>query len=107
MHLRLLIERRGQPAQLWTFGSNSIRRPMSTKLHVGNFSSAVMEADLRAMFGRFGIVETVEIVRDRVTGLSKGFAVIAMSRDADAVAAIERLNLTQYSGRTIGVSRSQ
>lgn len=80
---------------------------MSTKLHVGNFSSAVVEDDLRAMFGRFGLVETIEIARDAVTGLSKGFAVVAMSNDEDAVAAIARLNFTQYSGRTIGVSRSR
>ena len=80
---------------------------MSTKLHVGNFSSAVVADDLRAMFGRFGLVETIEIARDAVTGLSNGFAVVAMSREEDAVAAIERLNFTQYSGRTIDVSRSR
>jgi len=80
---------------------------MSTKLHVGNIPPAVLEDDLKVMFGRFGSVETVEIARDSVTGLSKGFAVVAMSRDEDAVAAIGRLNFTQYAGRTIGVSRSR
>ena len=41
---------------------------MSTKLHVGNISSAVLEDDLKAIFGQFGSVETVEIARDPVTG---------------------------------------
>ena len=80
---------------------------MSTKLHVGNISSAVAESDLEATFARFGPVESVEIARDSVTGLSKGFAIVAMSRDEDASNAIGRLNFTQYAGRTIGVGRSR
>lgn len=80
---------------------------MSTKLHVGNFSSVVLEDDLNAAFSVFGSVETVEIARDPVTGQSRGFAVVAMSRDEDASAAVARLNFTQYAGRTICVSRSR
>ena len=80
---------------------------MSTKLHVGNISSAVLENDLKATFGQFGPVEAVKIARDSVTGLSKGFAVVSMFRDEDAATAIGRLNFTQYAGRTIGVSRSR
>ena len=80
---------------------------MSTKLHVGNIPSTVSEDDLQATFAKFGPVDDVEIARDSGTGLSKGFAVVAMARDADAAAAIGRLNFTQYAGRTIGVSRSR
>jgi RNA recognition motif-containing protein len=80
---------------------------MSTKIHVGNISSVVLEDDLKAIFSQFGFVETVEIARDPVTGTNRGFAIVAMSRDEDASAAIARLNFTQYAGRTIGVSRSR
>ena len=80
---------------------------MSTKLHVGNISSDTEENDLKTTFCRFGQVETVEIARDSVTGRSKGFAIVAMSRDEDAVTAIGRLNFTQFEGRIIGVSRSR
>jgi RNA-binding protein 39 len=80
---------------------------MSTKLHVGNIPSTVLEDDLQAMFAKFGPVDNVEIARDSGTGLSKGFAVVAMARDEDAVTAIGRMNFTQYAGRTIGVSRSR
>ena len=80
---------------------------MSTKLHVGNISSAVLEDDLKVIFSQFGSVEAVEIARDPVTGINRGFAIVAMSRDEDASAAIARLNFTQYAGRTIGVSRSR
>jgi len=80
---------------------------MSTRLHVGNIPSTVLEGDLQAMFAKFGSVDSVEIARDSGTGLSKGFAIVAMARDQDAVTAIGRLNFTQYAGRTIGVSRSR
>ena len=80
---------------------------MSTKLNVGNIPSTVLEDDLQEMFARFGPVDNVEIARDPGTGLSKGFAVVAMARDQDAVTAIGRLNFTQYVGRTIGDSRSR
>ena len=80
---------------------------MSTRLHVGNIPSTILEDDLQAMFAKFGPVDNVEIARDSGTGLSKGFAVVAMARDEDAATAIGRLNFTQYAGRTIGVSRSR
>lgn len=80
---------------------------MSTKLHVGNISSTILEDDLQATFAKFGPVDNVEIARDSATGLSKGFAIVAMARDEDAATAIGRLNFTQYAGRTIGVSRSR
>jgi RNA-binding protein 39 len=80
---------------------------MSTKLHVGNISTTVGTGDLKATFGKFGLVEAVQIARDAATGLSKGFAEVTMTRDADAVTAIGRLNFTQYAGRTIAVSRSR
>lgn len=80
---------------------------MSTKLHVGNISSAVLEDDLKVVFCQFGSVEAVEIARDPVTGINRGFAIVAMSRDEDTSAAIARLNFTQYAGRTIGVCRSR
>ncbi|MEO1035252.1 MAG: RNA-binding protein [Pseudomonadota bacterium] len=80
---------------------------MSTKLHVGNISSAVAEIDLQQTFAQFGAVEAVEIARDPTTGRSKGFAIVAMTRDEDAATAIGRLNFTHYEGRIIGVSRSR
>ncbi|MGA8205846.1 MAG: RNA-binding protein [Woeseiaceae bacterium] len=78
---------------------------MSTRLHVGNIPPSLEEREIRAMFDRFGLVETVEIARDSSTGRCRGFAIVAMSTDADADSAIRGLNFSQYSDRTIGVSR--
>jgi RNA recognition motif-containing protein len=80
---------------------------MSTRLHVGNISSSVLEEDLQSLFGRFGRVEAVEIARDPGSGMSRQFAIVEMSVDADATDAIGRLNFTQQFGRTIGVSRAR
>lgn len=80
---------------------------MSTRLHVGNIPATLIAAELEAMFSQFGSVDGVEIACDAVTGKSKGFAIVAMNRSADALAAIGRLNFTQLAGRTIAVSMSR
>ena len=78
---------------------------MSTNLRVGNIGASVVESDLRITFGKFGVVEGVEIARDNVTGRGSGFAIVSMKHEADAIKAISMLNFTQYEGRTIGVGR--
>ena len=80
---------------------------MSTKIHVRNISSTVAEVDLQSTFGKFGIVDAVEIARDPDTQLSKGFAFVTMSRNEDALKAIGRLHFSQYEGRIIAVGLSQ
>jgi len=80
---------------------------MSTRLHVGNIPSSLEEHELRAIFSRFGAVETIEIPMDSITGRRRGFAIVAMARNADADSAIRGLNFSQYGGHTIGVSKSR
>lgn len=80
---------------------------MSTKLHIGNIPSTATVQDLEAMFGRFGLVDSAGINKDPTTGLSKGFGFVEMCNDTDAQSAINKLNFTQYGGRTIGVSRAR
>jgi len=80
---------------------------MSTRLQVGNIPATAEEEHLRAVFSRFGLVETVEIARDIATGRCRGFAIVAMSHDAEADSAIRGLNFSQFAGRTIGVCRAR
>ena len=77
-----------------------------TKLFVGNLSSEVTQADLRAAFAAYGPVSSADIVVDRSDGKSKGFGFIEMSWQAHAVAAIQGLNGTDLKGRSINVSRA-
>ncbi|HSQ41876.1 MAG TPA: RNA-binding protein [Fibrobacteraceae bacterium] len=77
---------------------------METKLYVGNLAFVATEDDLRAHFGQVGAVKTVTLIKDRETGRSKGFAFVEMETEADAAAAIEKLNGTQLGQRSINVS---
>jgi RNA recognition motif-containing protein len=77
---------------------------MGKKLRVVNLSSSVTNEDLFRKFGQFGTVESAEVMRDQHTGRSKGFGFVEMATDAQALAAIRRLNFSQYGGLTMGVS---
>ena len=77
---------------------------METKLYVGNLAFAATEEDLRSHFSQAGAVKSVTLIKDRETGRSKGFAFVEMETDADANAAIEKLNGTQLGQRSINVS---
>ena len=77
---------------------------METKLYVGNLAFAATEEDLRSHFSQAGAVKSVTLIKDRETGRSKGFAFVEMESDADANAAIEKLNGTQLGQRSINVS---
>ena len=77
---------------------------MNNKLFVGNLPYSATEAELRDAFAECGTVVSVKIITDRESGRSKGFGFVEMQSDAEATAAIEKLNGADYSGRAITVS---
>jgi RNA recognition motif-containing protein len=79
---------------------------MATRLNVGNIPKTATHSDLEAMFRRFGLVDSVGISKDQLTGLSRGCGYVVMCNEVDAQEAISRLNFSQYGGRTISVGRS-
>ena len=78
---------------------------MNGKLHVGNLPSSVTAADLRLKFEQFGRVISVALDTDATTGRSRRSGVIEMESKAEAQAAIDRLNMTQYDDMVISVYR--
>lgn len=54
------------------------------KIYVGNFTFQMTEKDLSQMFEAFGVVENVNIVKDRFSGLSKGFGFVEMPNNSEA-----------------------
>jgi RNA recognition motif-containing protein len=76
-------------------------------LHVGNLSRDVTEDEVRQAFSRFGEVSSIQIVRDRETGTSRGFAFVEMPNAPEAKNAIRELDLTQISGRAMTVSAAR
>jgi RNA recognition motif-containing protein len=80
---------------------------MSRKLFVGNLPYETMEQDLETLFGQAGQVETVSVMRDRVTGRARGFAFVEMASDEDAQKAITQLNGHQMGGRALTVNEAR
>ncbi|MFO0816013.1 MAG: RNA-binding protein [Gemmatales bacterium] len=80
---------------------------MGKKLYVGNLSYETSEADLRQVFEQHGNVSSVQIIMDRDTGRSKGFAFVEMSNDQEAQAAIAALNGQTSGGRPLTVNEAR
>jgi RNA recognition motif-containing protein len=80
---------------------------MGKKLYVGNLSYDMTEADLTQLFGQHGQVASAQIIMDRDTGRSKGFAFVEMSTDEEAQNAIAALNGTMSNGRPLNVNEAR
>jgi len=76
-------------------------------IYVGNLSYEATEEDLKQAFGAFGQVESVNIIKDRYSGESKGFGFVEMSARAEAQSAIEDLNGKEMNGRMLKVSEAR
>jgi RNA recognition motif-containing protein len=80
---------------------------MGKKLYVGNLSYNVRNADLESLFAPFGTIESVQVIEDRETGRSKGFAFVEMSADSEAQAAIQGLHEKEHDGRPLTVNEAK
>src|SRR5437868_410165 len=78
---------------------------MSKKLYVGNLAFGTTGDDLTQAFGQYGTVQSAQIVMDRDTGRSRGFAFVEMSEGADQ--AIASLNGAELQGRTLTVNEAR
>ena len=79
---------------------------MSKRIYVGNLSYQTTENDLTTLFEEVGQVETVNVIMDRDTGRSKGFAFVEMSNE-DADKAITQFNGTEVNGRALTVNEAR
>jgi RNA recognition motif-containing protein len=77
------------------------------KLYVGSLPYSVTEDQLRELFATYGEVASVRIITDKFTGQSKGFGFVEMVNGDDAQKAIEALNGSQLSGRTLLVNEAR
>jgi RNA recognition motif-containing protein len=77
---------------------------MQPKLYVGNLAYSTTEADLRTLFSQAGGVTAVDLILDRDSGQSKGFAFVTMTSLADAQNAIGMLNAFTIHEREMTVS---
>ena len=80
---------------------------MATKLYVGNLSFDTSESDLRRLFEPFGAVTSCNLIMDKMTGKSRGFAFVEMSSPAEAAKAIEDMNGKEVGGRALTVNEAK
>src|SRR5438309_654332 len=80
---------------------------MSMNLFVGNLSFRVTEDELQSLFSAKGEVTAVRIIKDRDSGLSKGFGFVEMANSTEAQTAIDQLNGQEVLGRAIRVNEAQ
>ncbi len=76
-------------------------------IYVGNLSREVTEDELRKEFEAFGQVTSVNIIKDRYSGESRGFGFVEMSTKSEAQAAINELNGKSLGERTLNVSEAR
>lgn len=77
---------------------------METKLYVGNMAQTTTEQDLRTLFSEAGSVGTVDVIMDRQTGKSKGFAFVVMSSQAEAEKAISMFDAKDVNTKALKVN---
>ena len=73
------------------------------KLFVANLPYSTTESSLSDLFQEAGTVESVKIIKDNMTGRSRGFGFIEMSTEEEARQAIEKMNDRECDGRKLKV----
>lgn len=77
------------------------------EIYVGNLSYNTDEASLNDAFGAHGTVDRVQLITDKFTGRSKGFAFVTMNNPEEAHKAIESLHGVQLDGRPLTVNEAR
>ncbi len=80
---------------------------MAKKVYVGNLSYHTNEDTLRTLFAEFGDIESLNVVTDRYTGRSRGFAFVEMVTEEGAQAAIGALNGKMVDDRELKVAEAR
>lgn len=77
---------------------------MSMNIYVGNLPYEFSEEELRQLFAEFGNVTSANVIKDKVTGNSKGFGFVEMDNDEDGQKAVDELNGTEIKGRSLKIN---
>jgi RNA recognition motif-containing protein len=76
-------------------------------IYVGNLARETDEQELKKVFEEYGEVSSVSIIKDRLTGMPRGFAFVEMPKEEEGNKAVEALNGKQIGGRTIKVDKAR
>lgn len=76
------------------------------KIYVSNIAFTVTEEELKEIFSKYGPIEDIKLVIDRMTGRSRGFCFITFQKQFDAEASLA-LNDTDINGRKMSVGMAK
>ncbi len=76
-------------------------------IYIGNLSYRATEDELRQAFEAFGQVDGVQIIKDKLTGQSRGFAFVQMPQQSEAEAAIAGIHGVELGGRILTVNQAK
>jgi RNA recognition motif-containing protein len=76
-------------------------------IYVGNLSPEVTEEDLQQAFEAFGQVNSASVIKDKFSGVSRGFGFVEMPTKAEGQAAIDGLNGKELKGQTLNVNEAR
>jgi cold-inducible RNA-binding protein len=80
---------------------------MAKKLYVGSLSYGTTDDSLKNYFMQAGEVISASVIKDKMSGRSKGFGFVEMSSDDEAEKAIEMFNGKDFDGRKITVNEAR
>ncbi len=76
-------------------------------IYVGNLPYNVTDDELREAFGSYGEVVSINVIKDKFSGESRGFGFVEMSNDDEAQSAIDGLNGSEFGGRNLKVNQAR
>ncbi len=80
---------------------------MSKRIYVGGLPFKTTEEELNALFTTHGQVTSAKLITDKFTNQSRGFGFVEMANDEEAVAAISKLDGTDFDGRKLTVNEAR
>lgn len=92
---------------LWRREDARLPRHIAAKVYFGNLPKDIDDAKLSEIVKPFGAATFAEVVKDRVTGASKGLAIVEFASDDEAHAAISALNGTNMNGQAVVVNEAK
>jgi RNA recognition motif-containing protein len=77
---------------------------MEIRIYVGNLAKSTTQEEITALFAQEGEVTSVDLIKDRASGLSKGFAFVTMTSQESADKAISKYNAYSLAGHALKVN---
>ncbi len=80
---------------------------MSKRIYVGGLPFKTTEEEMNSLFATYGAVTSAKLITDKYSGQSRGFGFVEMPNDEEAIAAMEKLNGSDFGGRKLTINEAR